>query len=330
MPITTTEIARICNVSRGTVDRALNGRGGINPQTRSLILKTAEAYGYVPHLLASSLATGKTHSIGIIVFDLNSRHFSQLVSSVQQTLSPKGIFPYICITDKKQELERTLVKDLISRKVDGMIIAPISQDPAFSDMLAKWGKPVVTVNNLLSDDFAFVGGNGNEAVYAGMDHFYTHGYREVYFICPPYRRLGQENLFAQTDRVTGFNRFLKEHADMCGSLIAQKTYLSEIFEIVPKKKRPVGFFCSSDHYALQIYKEARNRGFSIPRDFGLMGFDGIDTLDYLDKRITTIFYPAEKIGRLSAECLYDMISHDAAPKRMIVECPIIPGDTIGQ
>lgn len=329
MSITTTELAKLCNVSRGTVDRALNGRSRINPQTKELILKTAKERGYVPHLLASSLATGKTHTVGLIVFDLNSRHFAQMVTSVQQHFSKQGIFCYICITEKNQAQEISLVRDLIARKVDGIILTPINDSKAFCDMLIDWGKPVVTVHNRLDERFSFVGGNGDTAVYTGMEHFYRKGYRHVCFVCPPYRRLGQENLFAQINRVNGFRRFMQDHDDFRGELIVDINYLDLLLQKIQEhREERLGIFCSSDHYALRIYKAARESGFSAPTDFGLMGFDGVDTLYYLDKQITTLFYPAEKIGELSANCLYDMI-HDQAPtKEFMLDCPIIDGQTL--
>ena len=329
MSITTTELARLCNVSRGTVDRALNGRGRINPKTRELILKTAKEQNYVPHPLASSLATGKTRTVGLIVFDLNSRHFAQMVTAAQQHFSALGIFCYICITEKNQAQESSLVRDLISRKVDGIILIPINDGKAFCDMLLDWGRPVVTVHNRLDGRFSFVGGNGDAAVYAGMEHFYQKGYRQVCFVCPAYRRLGQENLFAQSNRVDGFRRFLGDHPDMRGELIAEPSYREVLVRKIRENRGGrLGVFCASDHYALRVYQATREKGLSAPDDFGLMGFDGVDTLNYLDKRITTLFYPAEKIGELSADCLYSMM-HDKAPAREVtLDCPIIEGQTL--
>lgn len=329
MSITTNEIAKICNVSRGTVDRALNGRAGINPKTKEMILQTAKELGYVPHLLASSLATGKTYTVGLVVFDLVSRHFAELVTSVQRNLLEKGIFCYICITGKDQDQETQLVSDLMARKVDGMIISPINDGPEFLAMLLKWGKPIVAVNNTLDERFSFVGGNSDLAVYKGMRYFFQKGYRDVLFVCPPYRRLGQENLYAQLIRVDGFQRFLRENTEMHGTLVSDESYLDIVLSLIQNHNTgKLGVFCSSDHYALKIYKAAREHGLSAPKDFGLMGFDGIDTLQYLDSRITTMYYPAEKIGDISANCLHQMIHGAKQPVHTVIDCPLVEGTTL--
>jgi hypothetical protein len=79
MPITTKEIAKICNVSRGTVDRALNGRLGISSVTGERIHAVARQYDYRPHLIASSLSRGKSMSLGVVIFDINlSAHYMEM------------------------------------------------------------------------------------------------------------------------------------------------------------------------------------------------------------------------------------------------------------
>ena len=328
MSITTQELAEICNVSRGTVDRALNNRPGVSARTKQLILKTARECGYMPHLLASSLATGKTRTIGIIVFDLENRFFSQMVSAIQQRCLEYGYFCYVCMSNKDQEQEKKLIENLMQRKADGLILVSVNQGDAFCESLRRWEKPVVTVNNRLDDSFSFVGGNGSEAVYAGMELFYEKGYRDMVFLCPPYRRRGQENLYAQEVRVEGFRRFLTDHPQMRGELVVEKDYIDHVLQLIRASgEKKLGVFCASDHYALRLYKAAREQGLRAPRDFGLMGFDGIDMLDYFDQRITTVFYPSEKIGQLSADCLFRMIDGGESCSELL-ECPMILGETI--
>ena len=65
-----------------------------------------------------------------------------------------------------------------------------------------------------------------------------------------------------------------------------------------------------------------------PEDFGLMGFDGADMLHYLDRRITTLDYPAEKIGEMSAQCLCALMDGSGDPNGRVLDCPVLPGDTV--
>src|SRR5690554_6695584 len=83
MGIISKDIAKICGVSRGTVDRALNNKPRIKPETKERILKTAKELGYRPDLLARSLVKGKTMSLGVVVFDVRNRYFAQLLNSIE-------------------------------------------------------------------------------------------------------------------------------------------------------------------------------------------------------------------------------------------------------
>lgn len=81
--ISTTQLAKICGVSQGTVDRALNGRKGISPKTKEKILTTAQKYGYRPNIHARSIAGGKSMLMGVVVFDLENQYFSDILTAIE-------------------------------------------------------------------------------------------------------------------------------------------------------------------------------------------------------------------------------------------------------
>lgn len=328
MSITSNELARLCNVSRGTVDRALNGRGGISPETKERILEAAREYGYVPHLLASSLATGKSHTVGVIVFDLRSRFFAQLVGAVEQQMSAMGFFTYVCMSEKDKDAERQILLDLISRRVDGILLLPVNDGDAFKELVRAQSTPIVTVSNRLDPLFHFVGGDDRAAVYRGMERFYQKGYRQVHFVCPPLRRQALENISAQAERAQGYLDFLRDHPEVSGGVLMQPDYLDAVQALVEQAREPLGFFCSSDHYALKLLAMAHQKKYRIPGSFGLMGFDGVDILDYLETRMSTINYPAKEIGTAAARMLHDLIARRGAPMEHLIPCVPLPGDTL--
>ena len=83
MGVTTNDIARICQVSRTTVLRALNNKGRISKTTREKILQTAKDLGYRPDLLARGLVKGRTMNIGVVVFDVKNQYFAQMLSAIE-------------------------------------------------------------------------------------------------------------------------------------------------------------------------------------------------------------------------------------------------------
>lgn len=327
MSITIPELARLCRVSRGTIDRALNDRPGISEQTRARILRVAREHNYTPNKLARCLATGKTGTIGIVVFDLKNRHFAQLINAIEVRLANLGYISYICITDKDKQRELHIVSDLLSRNVEGLIIMPVNQPEDFDRAFGALKLPLVAVNNRLSPRFSYVGGDFASATYAAMTEFAAHGYRHISFICPAADPDRRENAYAQIERAKGYRRFMDDHGEISGRLITSKDYVEIILRDLQTTARP-GYFCSSDYYALHILRQSHLRGLRIPQDFGLMGFDGIDTLDYLQQPLATIHYPPEAVGLAAIELLLKLMDKTAEPQEVLLSLSPVAGQSL--
>lgn len=85
----------------------------------------------------------------------------------------------------------------------------------------------------------------------------------------------------------------RAHSELCGQLVDDEDYWQRVRSVVQESSASTAILCSSDHYALRIYKRAREEGYRLPEDFSLMGFDGGAILDDLPQRIQTIRYPAD-------------------------------------
>ena len=106
MGVTIKDIASICGVSTGTVDRALNNRSGNNVKTKMKIMQIAEELNYRPHHTARSLAKGKTMTIGVVLFDLYNRSFAQMLNAIEFKAMELGYFVDIVLTDKDPKKEK--------------------------------------------------------------------------------------------------------------------------------------------------------------------------------------------------------------------------------
>ncbi len=324
MGITATEIAKLCGVSRATVDRALKNKSGIQPETRRRILEIVEREGYQPNYLGSSLSTGKTHAIGLIVFDLSNQHFAELIEAVENYFSKKGYLLYIGLSRKDKKTEENLIQNLVSRQIDGIILTPIHEEAAFAKRLNELDLPVVATNNRL-ESLPFVGADNALAAELGMEQFYKNGYRNVHFVCPPLRNSGQENLYAQEERAKGYQRFLRSHDDMRGELICSADYLQTLDRLLDAGGEKPGIFCSSDIFVLRIRKHLMDRGI-VPRDVcALMGFDGIDFMQNLSDRPASVFYPARDIGTHAAKLLDDLMHRRRTEHEIILPCSLLQG-----
>ena len=124
MPITIKDLARLCGVSVGTVDRALRNRQGIRRETRERILASAREHGYKPNIVARNLRTRRTWEIGLVVHDLDNEFFAELVNAIQEIAWKKGYFIQIAVSRRQPERERTALEHMAGRNVDGIILFP--------------------------------------------------------------------------------------------------------------------------------------------------------------------------------------------------------------
>lgn len=324
MAITAAEIARMCGVSRTTVDRALKNKVGISPDTRQRICEMAARFGYQPNYLASSLSSGRTRSVGVIVFDLRNPHFACLVNAMQQALAEEGVLAYICVSGKDRRRELELIEDLRSRCVDGLALTPISFGADFEARLRGLSIPVLTLSNRLNG-LPFVGGDNEQAAYAGMERFYARGFRTVHFVCPPIRFRGMENLSAQEERLAGCERFRREHPDMRGEMIFSEDYVERVVGLLQGVQEKTGVFCSSDSFTLCLRRRFLELGWNLETCCALMGFDGLDFLEQLTPRPASVYYPAEEIGRRAALLLLDLIQGKTAEREILLPCPLLSG-----
>jgi LacI family transcriptional regulator len=331
MSITTKEIAKLCNVSRGTVDRALNGRAGINSKTRELILDTTRKYNYRPHLLASSLSRGKSMSIGIVLFDLNNRYFSQLSNTISLAAREKGYFTYISVSEKDIDSEMQILQNLAARRVDGIVLLPATQGDEYIHWLQSLEIPLVTTGNHLPG-IHHVSINEFEAACESARYISEAGYRRICFICPPLRKKGAHdgkyNLISQEQRAEGVKSFMDKQGGHEYKLLTEKDYAETAVSLVRRGGEKIAFFCSSDVYALELFRVFREQGIETPRDAGLMGFDNLDFLNFIQPRITTVSTSVEIQGREVMNMLFKLIAGETAPDTLYVPHQICPGETL--
>jgi LacI family transcriptional regulator len=327
MVVTTKDIARICGISRATVDRALNGKTGIKEETRELILKKAEELGYRPDLLARSLVKGKTMTLGIVVFDVRNRYFAQMLNTIELEAKKRGYFVYITLTEKDPNTEKKLIHQLIDRRVDGLILSPINKSRDFEEYFRAIGTPIVTVGNRISSKWHHVGINDRKATRDGLDYILSKKYRRVIFLCPPLVKRKTENIYAQEERAESFVEYFKGRTDIESEVVSGWDFEEAIIDFTAGRRK-TALFCSSDTYALSALEILKKNGRKAPDDIGLMGFDNIDFMQYISPRVATIDSPIEAQAVLAVESLVRLIAGEAVPKLQYIPHSIVEGDSL--
>lgn len=159
LKITTAELAQICGVSQGTVDRALNNRADINANTKQRIIEVAKQYGYREYINCNS--ENKTiGQIGIIVFNLNNEYFSKLITETELILRSLGLSAVVMMTHYDKQYEIECIRNMYNMGVKGIILCSVNSGDEFKNYLNLFDIPIVEVGN-----------NTGSVPYVGIDDF---------------------------------------------------------------------------------------------------------------------------------------------------------------
>ncbi len=327
MGVTVDDIARACGVSRGTVDRALNNKPRISKETKEKILEVSEKMGYRPDLLARSLVKGRSMSIGVVVFDIQNRFFAQLLNSIVNEAKRKNYFVNITIQEEDPDLELQLINRLVDRRNDGIIICPVNKGQAFIEFLKDLPIPVIVIGNEISDEISYIGIDDYKAARDATDLIVSKNYNQIVFVCPPLENKDKENIYSHEQRLAGFLDVMNENKSIGYAVIDHSNYIADIKNYLQQDKK-TAFFCSGDTFALDILKHFRKIGKKVPENIGIMGFDGIDTLEHVTPSLATVFYPVEKIGTMAISNLIDLMNGKDIDKHIVIPHEIILGESL--
>ncbi len=326
--VTSKELARICGVSIGTVDRALNDRPGISPKTKDKILRVSREIGYRPHLIARSLKTGRTMTLGIVVFDLDNQYFSQLIDALEKRLRTSGYFLHLTLSDHDQEREIACLEHLASLRVDGIFLVATNAGTQFSRFLKSLNVPIVTLGNRVSKTIPFVGIDDRAALEEVVDYVVAQGYREVVYYSPPLSYHGRENIYAVAERLAGYKDSIEKHR-LRQVVIKEKNDFRQLVDLLRSSSDRTAVVCSSDIFALQTLRFLSTEGFRVPEDVGLMGFDDIDLLEYVSPPLTTVSQRTANLVDLAVDLMTRLLANESSvPSVTTIRAAIVKRQSI--
>ncbi len=143
--ISTTQLAKICGVSQGTVDRALNNRKGINKLTKEKVLAAAKEYGYRPNVQGRGPLKRKMQCIGIILPDLTDNYLVEFADKLEKSATLRGFSTVIMFSAEKSEKETECLLSLYHMGVDGIAFVPVNSGEDFEKFLWSLDLPIITL-----------------------------------------------------------------------------------------------------------------------------------------------------------------------------------------
>ncbi|NEM92294.1 LacI family DNA-binding transcriptional regulator [Galbitalea soli] len=330
------DVGRRAGVSASTVSLVLNGRdaGRVQPSISARVRLAARELGYAPNLVARSLRTNQSHTIGLLSDQVASTPFAgQMLQGAQQTAWEAGYLLLLIDTAGNADLEKPAIQALAQRNIDALIYAStyhrevaLPEVPSGTPFLLLDGRPAgdAHVDWVAPDEVA--------GAAAAVEHFVSRGHRRIGFIN------SGESIPAARGRLEGYFSALRaagiEPDDRLISTLTDRSIAAtevSAAALLDLPDRPTAIFCFNDRVAAGLYREAARRGLSIPRDLSIIGFDDDQSvIEHLTPSLTTVQLPHRAMGVWAVERLLDGLrtEGDSTPEGFLMPCRLIVRDSV--
>ena len=297
--ISTAQLARMCNVSQGTVDRALHNRPGVSEKTKEHILSVAKEYGYRPNKCDANKL------VGIIVFDLYNSYFAELIVELETEFRKYGYYSLVMFSNKDKKTERECIETVYNAGVEAIIICPVNGGSEFAKYLHSWKIPVVTLGNRV-EGVKYIGVNDFSAMHDLTEKIIAGKKNKLIYFSPSLQYTDCNN-YSQKQRYLGFESAVQKHSNVSYTVVKDEDILRKTV-----KKHDM-IIASTDYYALKVL-------FSGIADKGnVAGFDCIPDTEKFGIPLLTVAFDRMRIAKYVA----DYVINQGNDEDVIVEHRII-------
>ncbi|AOM79443.1 LacI family DNA-binding transcriptional regulator [Pedobacter steynii] len=304
--ITIKMLAKELNLSTAAVSKALNDSHEISESTKQRVLELAAALNYVPHPYAGSLREKKSNTIAVVIPEVADSFFSLALNGIESVAIEKGYHALIYLTHERFEREKTILKDLESGRVDGVIMSLTMKTNTFGH-LKTLNKivPMVFFDRVCEEiDTAKITTNDEECGYQATQHLIDQDCKKIAILSI------SDSLSISSKRMQGYQRALLDsgRAYDASCVIDYSEDPAENLEQLRKAfkaaGRPDGIVATVSKMTTDIYLVAMELGLRIPEDLKVVSFSNDSTVAILNPSLTTITQPAFEMGELAANILF--------------------------
>ncbi|UOE93471.1 MULTISPECIES: catabolite control protein A [Bacillaceae] len=320
MNTTIYDVAREAGVSMATVSRVVNGNPNVKPATRKKVVDAIERLGYRPNAVARGLASKKTTTVGVIIPDISSIFFAELARGIEDIATMYKYNIILCNSDQNKEKEIHLLNTLLEKQVDGIIFMGAQIREELAEQLKRSPVPVVLAATLDKDqDVPSVVIDYKRAVYDAVTHLINKGHTKIGMLSG-----------SLEDPVNGYQKFAgyREAIESAGLpfdenfvKIGDYTYDSGIEAMesfIEMENKPTAIFAATDEMALGIIHGAQDKGFHVPNDFEVIGFDNTRLATMVRPTLSTVVQPMYDIGAVSMRLLTKYMNKEEVSDHIVV------------
>lgn len=326
--VTMADVAKRAGVTKQTVSNVVRRRMVVSAETKARVEAAIAELGYTPNLVARSLSTGTTMTIGFIVPTIANPFYSEVVEEVETLLEERGYHLLLATTRGDGERARRHLTTLSNRSVDALLVAGDFDLDAHLPPQAAWGFPVVLCAWEIDppDTLPVVTVDYEKAGYLAGRHLRELGHRHLAVIA---------DLPAHRVRVAGARRAFSEDGITVpdGAVFAAPGATPESGYEAARHALPellttgrvTAVFTSTDAIALGVMEAVRQQGLRVPEDISVVGIDDIPQAAHAHPPLTTVALPKRQMAREATELLWRGIADDrpAAPSLTLLRPEVL-------
>ncbi len=301
------DVARLAGVSTSTVSGVINNSVVVSPQRKARVLAAMSALDYQPDAIARSLKTGRSNAIGVIVPDITNAFYPEVIRGVELAAQAAGYSVLLCDSNEDRAVEEWHLSALVSRRVDGIILA-CSVNSRANELAARRHIPVIFIDRLPPS--TAINSVCTDNVAAGQlaaEHLIGLGHKRIGMLA------GHLSLSPHHDRLEGFRKAMQEaHLPILDEyLITGNVQVKDGVEaghrLLDLPNPPTAIMASNNKLLLGVLQAVEERNAVIPKDLSVLGFDDYLWNMHFSPRLTAVAQLTAEIGRKSFELLQRLI-----------------------
>lgn len=310
MNSTINDVATRAGVSATTVSRVINNKGYVSAEVRQRVLSAIQELDYSPSLIAIGLSKKKMRTIGVIVPDISNNFFSEVFIAASKVAEQHNYRVILCNTDENINMETIALQDMVSYRVSGIIITPVSdKDDTNVDIInniQNMGISVVFVDREMRGvncDGVFV--DNIRGAYSATELLLREGHRKIAIIAGPQHTIpGRERMMGYIDAMNDWG-ITPDNEHIVFTEFKIDTSFQASLELLKSKNPPTAFFTCNKLMTYGCMQAIVSCGKKIPDDVALVGFGDVDRLDILINKISVVSHANAEMGTVAMRLLLD-------------------------
>jgi LacI family transcriptional regulator len=320
-PVTMADIAEIAGVSVSTVSHVVNRTRPVSPEKERAVLSAIAEAGYVPDNVARSLRTVGTQTIGLAMSAISNVYFGSVVAGMEKAAAKAGYSLLLADTHDDPGEELRVMSNLLSRRVEAIVLAP-SPEPAGALQYARQrGVPVVLIDRFVKADVDQIGVENIEATAGLVDHLAGLGHRRIGMIS------GLEGLSTTEERLAGFqlglrrnNLSLDRRCVLSGGSSSGPAE-NALHALLRLAERPTALIVGNNSMTIGVMRGARDAGIRVPEDLAIVVFDDFEWADLFHPRLTVVAQPLRALSEQAIGLVLSRVADPSIPARTVVLQP---------